>query len=277
MVNKNTRNFIWTVIRTFILILFLIFFLFPVFWVFLTSLKTPVEQMSIPPVWVPSKICLQNYVDLFNHPDFYRSLFNSFIVASVATLITVTIGCFATYAIERLKFGGEFFSNIILITRMIPPVVIIVPIFILAFKANLLGSYSLLIITYSALNIALVIWLLRDSFAKVPVEIEEAAMLDGCTRFQILWKIVLPIIKPGLIATSLICFIFCWNEFIFALTLSGERVKTLPVLISTFVSQKGMDRGIMSAGGIIASLPIIFITLFFQRYLIDGLTKGSGK
>lgn len=264
-------------LRTLFLIILLIFFMFPILWVLLTSLKTPVEQLSIPPIWIPESLNFSNYLDLFAHPDFFSSLMNSFVVSGLATVLTVVIGCFASYAIERFKVGGRFFFNVILVTRMIPPVVIIVPIFLIAFKAQLLDTHFLLIITYAALNIALVIWLLRDSFNKVPVEIEEAAMIDGCSRLQVLWKIVFPIIKPGVIATSLICFIFCWNEFIFALTLTGENVKTLPVLISSYVSQKGMDRGVMSAGGIIASIPIILITMFFQRYLIEGLTKGSGK
>ena len=112
--------------------------------------------------------------------------------------------------------------NLILTTRMIPPVVVIIPIFLIAYNLNLLNTHFLLIITYCALNLALVIWLLRDFFAAIPADIEEAAMLDGCTRMQTIYRVVLPIIKPGLVATSLICFIFCWNEFIFALTLSGD-------------------------------------------------------
>lgn len=271
------KDLLFVCLRTLFLTLLLIFFIFPIWWVLMTSLKSPVEQMAIPPVWIPEHFNFENYLSLFAHPDFFKCLFNSFVISAGATLLTLFVGCMGTYSIERFKVGGNFFSNLILVSRMIPPVVIIVPIFLMALKLGLLDTYLLMIITYSALNIALVIWLLKDSFAKVPIEIEEAAMIDGCNRMQVLWKIVLPVIKPGLIATGLICFIFCWNEFVFALTLSGETTKTLPVLISTFVSQKGMDRGVMSAGGVIASIPTILITVFFQKYLISGLTKGSGK
>ena len=274
---NNVKETALNSLRTLVLLILLIFFMFPIIWVLLTSLKLPIEQLSIPPVWIPKSFNIKNYIDLFNNPVFFKNSMNSFLMASGATILTVIIGSFATYSIERFKVGGSFFPTMILITRMIPPVVIIVPIFLLAHSAHLLDSYFLLIITYSALNIALVIWLLKDSFNKMPIEIEEAAMIDGCSRLQILTRIVFPIIKPGLIATSLICFIFCWNEFIFALTLTGERTRTLPVLISTFVSQKGIDRGIMAAGGIIASIPIIIIAIFFNRYLIGGLTKGRGK
>lgn len=274
---NNVKKIALNSLRTSVLLILLIFFMFPIIWVLLTSLKLPVEQLSIPPVWIPKSFNIKNYIDLFNNPDFLKCLINSFVIASGATILTVIIGSFATYSIERFKVEGSFFSTIILTTRMIPPVVIIIPIFLLAYSAHLLDSYFLLIVIYSALNIALVIWLLKDSFNKIPVEIEDAAMIDGCSRLQVLRRIIFPIIKPSLIATSLICFIFCWNEFIFALTLTGERTKTLPVLINTLVSQKGIDRGIMSAGGIIAIMPIIIIAIFFNRYLIEGLTKGSGK
>lgn len=274
---RKTKETIWTGFKTLLLFVLFLFFLFPILWVFLTSIKRPVDQMAIPPVWFPEQPVIRNYLDLFSHPDFVTSLINSIVIAGLATLVTVLLGAFAAYSMVRFRVGGNLLPNLILTTRMIPPVVVIIPIFLIAFNMNLLNTHFLLIITYTALNLALVIWLLRDFFAAIPTEVEEAAMLDGCTRLQMIWKVVLPIIKPGLMATSLICFIFCWNEFIFALTLSGDATKTMPVLTSSFVTQKGTDRGVMSAAGMISSVPIIVVTIFFQKYLVSGLTSGSVK
>ncbi|WP_026021294.1 carbohydrate ABC transporter permease [Paenibacillus senegalensis] len=274
---RKVKQNLWTGMKTLVLFFLFLFFLFPVLWVFLTSIKRPVEQMAIPPVWFPEQPVIRNYLQLFDHPDFVTSLTNSILIAGLATLFTVAIGAFAAYSMVRFRVGGGLLPNLILTTRMIPPVVVIIPIFLIAYNLNLLNTHFLLIITYTALNLALVIWLLRDFVAAIPVDIEEAAMLDGCTRLQTIFKVVLPIIKPGLVATSLICFIFCWNEFIFALTLSGDATKTMPVLTSSFVTQRGTDRGVMSAAGMISSIPVIVVTIFFQKYLVSGLTSGSVK
>ncbi|MFP4647506.1 MAG: carbohydrate ABC transporter permease, partial [Candidatus Acetothermia bacterium] len=190
-------------------------------------------------------------------------------------VLTVLAGSLAAYSFER--FDATFLPNLYLTTRMIPPVVMIIPTYLGAYLLGILDTYFLLIFLYSALNMALIAWLLRDFFSKIPRELEEAAMIDGCTRLQSLRKVILPLVRPGLIASGLICFIFTWNEFIFALTLTGDRTRTLPVLVSTFITQRGMDRGLMAAASIIASIPIILVTMFFSRHLISGLTKGSTK
>ncbi|MBN2980869.1 MULTISPECIES: carbohydrate ABC transporter permease [Cohnella] len=264
-------------IRTLALALFFVFFMLPIVWVLLASIKRPVDQMAIPPVWIPKSPTFESYLTLFKHPDFVPSLTNSLLIAGVATLVTVGAGVFAAYSIERFRTGGALLPNLLLMTRMIPPVVIIVPIFLFAYRVKLLDTHFLLIITYCALNMALVIWLLRGFFAALPADTEEAAMIDGCTRFRAIRTVVLPVLMPGIAATALICFIFCWNEFLFAVTLTGENTRTMPVLTSTLVSQKGLDRGLMSAAGIVSSLPVVLLTVFFQRYLVSGLTQGSVK
>lgn len=263
--------------RTLALCLFLVFFLLPILWVVLTSIKLPVEQMAIPPTWIPADPTWGNYAALFAHPDFSSSMWNSVLIAGITTVVTVVIGAFAAYSIERFRTGGDLLANLLLMTRMIPPVVIVVPIFLFAYRVQLLDTHFLLIVTYSALNMALVIWLLRGFFAALPADTEEAAMIDGCSRLRAICTVVLPLIMPGLAATAIICFIFCWNEFLFAVTLSGQNTRTMPVLTSTLVSQRGLDRGLMSASGIVSSLPVILLTIFFQRYLVSGLTQGSIK
>ncbi|MNM14307.1 Trehalose transport system permease protein SugB [compost metagenome] len=274
---RRVRRNLFKSLKTAVLCLFLIFFMLPILWVVLTSIKLPVDQLAIPPVWIPEHPAFSNYVQLFRHPDFMTSLINSLLIAGAATLITTVLGALAAYSIERFGTGGNLLPNILLLTRMIPPVVVIVPVFLFAFRVHLLDTHILLILTYSALNMALVIWLLRAFFASLAVDMEEAALIDGCSRLKAFIRIVLPVIMPGIAATALICFIFCWNEFLFAVTLTGANTKTMPVLTSTFVSQKGLDRGLMSASGIISSLPVILLTVFFQRYLVSGLTQGSVK
>lgn len=277
MRTKVIRRNLGTGLRTAVLCLFLVFFTLPILWVFLTSIKRPVDQMAIPPVWFPENPVFDAYFELFRHPDFVTSLLNSLLIAGTATLITVLFGALAAYGIERFRVGGTLLPNLLLLTRMIPPVVVIVPIFLMAFRTQMLDTYFLIIAAYSALNMALVIWLLRSFFASLPADMEKAAMIDGCSRLHAFWRIVLPVVMPGIAATALICFIFCWNEFLFAVTLTGQGTKTMPVLTSTFVSQKGLDRGLMSASGVVSSLPIVLLTVFFQRYLVNGLTQGSLK
>ncbi|MGG3312268.1 MULTISPECIES: carbohydrate ABC transporter permease [Paenibacillus] len=277
MNSRKLKDHLFTGFKTGILLLFFLFFMLPIVWVALTSIKRPVDQMAIPPVWFPEQPVFDSYLTLFQNPDFVTSLVNSLLISGIATLITVVIGAIAAYSIERFRTGGPLLPNLLLMTRMIPPVVVIVPIFLLAYRVNLLDTYVLLIITYSALNMALIIWLLRSFFAQLPVEMEEAAMIDGCSRIGLFFRIVLPVVMPGIAAAGLICFIFCWNEFLFAVTLSGAHTKTMPVLTSTFVSERGLDRGLMSASGLISSLPVIVLTIVFQRYLVSGLTQGSVK
>lgn len=277
MKSKRFRTNLSTGMKTGILCLFFLFFMLPIVWVILTSIKRPVDQMAIPPVWFPEHPVFTSYIQLFQHPDFITSLLNSLLISGTATLITVSFGALAAYGIERFRIGGTLLPNLLLLTRMIPPVVVIVPVFLFAYRARLLDTHILLIAAYSALNMALVIWLLRSFFASLPVDMEEAAMIDGCSRWHTFWRIVIPVVMPGIAATALICFIFCWNEFLFAVTLTGQTAKTMPVLTSTFVSQKGLDRGLMSASGVISSLPVILLTVFFQRYLVSGLTQGSVK
>ncbi|KOR75929.1 carbohydrate ABC transporter permease [Paenibacillus solani] len=277
MNSRKLKIHLFTGFKTGILLLFFIFFMLPIVWVALTSIKRPVEQMAIPPIWFPEQPVFDSYLTLFQNPDFATSLVNSLLISGVATLITIVIGAIAAYSIERFRTGGRMLPNLLLMTRMIPPVVVIVPIFLLAYRVNLLDTYVLLIITYSALNMALIIWLLRSFFAQLPVEMEEAAMIDGCSRIGLFFRIVLPVVMPGIAAAGLICFIFCWNEFLFAVTLTGSHTKTMPVLTSTFVSERGLDRGLMSASGLVSSLPVIVLTIVFQRYLVSGLTQGSVK
>ncbi|KOP65823.1 ABC transporter permease [Bacillus sp. FJAT-18019] len=277
MNSRKLKGHLFTGFKTGILLLFFIFFMLPIVWVALTSIKRPVEQMAIPPIWFPEQPIFDSYLTLFKNPDFAKSLVNSLLISGVATLITIVIGAIAAYSIERFRTGGRMLPNLLLMTRMIPPVVVIVPIFLLAYRVNLLDTYVLLIITYSALNMALIIWLLRSFFAQLPVEMEEAAMIDGCSRIGLFFRIVLPVVMPGIAAAGLICFIFCWNEFLFAVTLTGSHTKTMPVLTSTFVSERGLDRGLMSASGLVSSLPVIVLTIVFQRYLVSGLTQGSVK
>lgn len=277
MNSRKLKGHLFTGFKTGILLLFFIFFMLPIVWVALTSIKRPVEQMAIPPVWFPEQPVFDSYLTLFKNPDFTTSLVNSLLISGIATLITIIIGAIAAYSIERFRTGGRMLPNLLLMTRMIPPVVVIVPIFLLAYRVNLLDTYVLLIITYSALNMALIIWLLRSFFAQLPVEMEEAAMIDGCSRIGLFFRIVLPVVMPGIAAAGLICFIFCWNEFLFAVTLTGSHTKTMPVLTSTFVSERGLDRGLMSASGLVSSLPVIVLTIVFQRYLVSGLTQGSVK
>ncbi len=257
---------------------FLFFSLFPILLIFLTSLKTDVQIFSETPVWI-FRPTLQNYREAFTGAwSQVPFLVNSLVVTSISTLIAVGFGAMAAYGLARFRFkGNKDLAFWILSTRMAPPIAFIVPMFVLIKAVGLLDTWWALIIMYTGMNLSFSVWILRGFFLDIPIELEESALVDGYTRFQVFTKIALPLVKPGLAAVAVFSTIFAWNEFLFALILTQQNSKTIPIGITGFSTAMGIRWGQFMAVGFVAILPILIFTFFLQRYLVRGLTFGAVK
>ncbi|MDY0092244.1 MAG: carbohydrate ABC transporter permease [Candidatus Vecturithrix sp.] len=251
--------------------------LLPPFLLVLTSIKTELDALSFPPKWI-FQPTLQNYREIFDTSPLAAYGANSLIVASLNTAICLVIGSLAAYGLARFRFkGSEDLAFWFLSVRMMPPVAGIIPIYILMKNLRLLDTVWCLIFAYLTFNLPFVIWMLKGFFEEIPREIEESALIDGCSEFGVYLKIALPLIAPGLAATAILAFIFSWNEFLFALILTGTKAVTLPVGIIGFMKETGINWGYMTAGGVLALIPVLLFVMFVQRHLVKGLTMGALK
>lgn len=252
--------------------------LFPVWWIITTSLKSRVEAFQIPPsiVFIPT---LENYVyALLYNPRFLSNYLNSMIIATGSTLISLVLGVPAAYAFARYSFKRKNDLNFwILTTRMAPRIGVIVPFFLIWRFLNLLDTHAALIITYLVFNLSFVIWIMQSFFVEMPYEIEEAAMIDGCTTFQVFSRISLPANMPGLAATAIFCVIQSWNEFLFALILTGKTAETLPPTTLSFIAHGGISWGPLTAAALMTALPVMIFTLLIQKHLVRAFTFGIIK
>ncbi len=264
-----------------ILLLALIFFLFPVGWTFVTSFKSQKEYFTYPPVFLPEKIDLHNYIGAMIPPpdgrNGFKSLVDSLIVSLGTTALAMVLGAPAAYSLARWKTGGDDLSFWILSTRMFPPVAAALPIFFIFQQLKMLDTYPVLIIANTIFVLAFVIWMLKGYFEDLPTELEEAALIDGASSFAAFRLVALPLVAPGLVATTLFSFVFTWNEFLFALLLTRKAVRTLTVMVPSLVGGHEILWGEIAASGIIAIIPGILLALLLQRYLVRGLTLGAVK
>ena len=249
----------------------------PIVLMFATSLKlqTQIFNTAINFIFTPT---LQNYRDVLGEGSFTRYLTNSLFVGIVSTLITLVLGCMAAYGLARFRFKGrKILAYTTLLLRTVPLAVLAVPVFMLWSQAGLINSLWGLILLYVAVNLPFAIWLLYGFILQVPQELEEAAAIDGCGPIQVFYKVVLPLIKPGIAAASIFTFRIAWNEFILALVLTDRATRTLPVATSLYITDIGVDWGkIMALASLIAIPPLIF-TFIAARQIITGLTAGAVK
>jgi len=278
MMTARAKKKTGTIIIYIILLICVAIMLFPIIWLILTSLKIQKDYYSSPPIWIPVKITFNHYQVLFTTYGAFPFIKNSIIIATGNTLLVLLLGIPTAYAIARHSVGGKNLAFYILSQRMLPPVAAIIPLFIIFSKIHLLDTYLGLILTYSIFNLSFAVWMLIGFFHDTPKELFEAAMLDGCNEIQTIQKIIIPIIAPGIVVVALFCFIFAWNELMFAMTFSRERAKTLMMLItSTMQSPTGIFFGEAAGAGVIALVPPFILTLFFQKYLVRGLSFGAVK
>lgn len=252
--------------------------LLPFIWFVLTSLKLPAELTAIPPKLVPS-VHLGFYRSALENYGLLHYIGNSVIVAGATTLITIVIGALAAYAIARFRLGWiRIYLMVLLAISMFPQIAIAGPVWSILDRLDWLNSYQGLVSAYIALSLPLAVWILTTFFHEVPVELEEAALVDGCTRLQVLYKVVLPVAAPGIATAALLVFIYAWNEFFFALiVMTDPGVQTLPVGIALFPGEYTMPWGEIAAASTVATIPLILLTLIFQRSIVRGLSAGAVK
>jgi multiple sugar transport system permease protein len=267
----------WKAGKSFLLFLLAFLYLVPVIVLFLTSFKTQVQIMEKGFGWffMPT---LMNYTNVLFEQGFVRYMTNSLIVGLASTFVTLLIGGFASYALVRFNFFGKgTISFGTLLLRMIPPAVLVVPIYVLWSYFGLADTRLGLVIIYVGLNLPFTIWVLISFIADVPVELEEAAVVDGCGPWKIFFTVILPLIKPGLAAAAIFTFRIAWNEFILALVLTNRVTRTLPVATTIYLTDTGVEWGNITAMGTLVALPAIIFTFLAAKQLIAGLTAGAVK
>ena len=256
----------------------LVFFLGPFFWIVTTSLKGNEDYFSFPPVWVPAEPSLKHYVGLFTRSNGARYFTNSLVISTLSMIAALVVSLPTAYSIARWRFGGGFLSVLLLMLRMLPAIALIIPVYLMYKFLGLTNSYLGLVIVYTVVYIPFAVWLLVGFLRDFPIEIEEAAMIDGCSRLRALIAVVVPIIAPGLAVVALFSFIATWNEFLFAIVLTGIETKTMMVLVTSFTSGgTDMFYGEASASVVLGVLPAFAVAFLLQRYLVKGLALGGTK
>ncbi|MCR4429878.1 MAG: carbohydrate ABC transporter permease [Tepidanaerobacteraceae bacterium] len=260
------------------LALLVAFAVFPYLWTFLTSIKPDNELYTSTVRYFPQHPTLKNYVDLFQKSNFIKNMMNSFFVASVTAAISLFVSVLAAYAFARFNFKGKiYFIVSFLLINMFPAVLLLTPLFVIMRKTGLLYTPYSLVVAYSTFTIPFSVWLLTGYIRDLPVSLEEAAMVDGCSRIQAFLRITLPLTAPGIVATGIYIFITAWNEFVFALMFTNEATRTLPVALQTFIGQYDIQWGLLTAGGVITTIPVVVLFMMVQRKLVEGLTAGAVK
>ncbi|MDB5530050.1 MAG: binding-protein-dependent transport system inner rane component [Devosia sp.] len=266
------------------LVLLLGFTVMPMVWMIITSLKTGFAAMQYPPQWWPAEPTLQNYTRLLDPSgrigqDFLHYFWNSLWVSTITTILAVVVAVPAAYAFSRFRFPGRnFLFFAVLLRNMFPAVVFLVPLFILMKALGLVNTHGSLILTYLTFGLPLAIWLLKGFYDNIPIQLEQAARIDGATRFQAFIYIVMPLSTPGIIATSIYSFIGAWNEYIYAYTfLTKQSQMTLPVGIQRFFSENATDWPGLMAATFIMSVPVVVLFLVLQKYFVRALTEGAVK
>jgi multiple sugar transport system permease protein len=257
----------------------------PFAWMAIASVSQPADLISVPYHWIPKHLTFFRYDQILhgNGQDvagaFRQSVVNSTIVAAGTVVISVGVGVFGAYAFAMLRFRFRKLTMMVfLATYMLPPIALLVPLYLIMSSASLLDSKLGLIIVYCSYVTPFVLWILSNYFLTIPAELEEAARVDGCSRMGALFRVMLPVARPGLFATIMFAFLLAWDEFLYALIFtSTNNAKTIPVAIADFSGRYSTDFGLVAAGGLIASVPPVLLAIAFQRYVVGGLSSGAVK
>jgi multiple sugar transport system permease protein len=265
-----------------VLLVITLYFTFPIYWTFVSSIKTLEGIHRFPPALIPHDTIVppwQHYVDIFVQRKFNNYTINSLVIAVSTTVIVMFFGTLAGYGFSRFRFPYDDYVFIgILGARLLPPIGMLVPFFTVFGDLNLLDTRIALIVVYTYMNLPLVVWLMRNFFVSIPSDLDEAAYIDGATRFQTFKDIILPLARPGIAASAILVFLFSWREFLFALVLTvSPSARTLPVGSVLFVEDVVTLWNYLAAAGFLAMLPALLFVILFQRHIVSGLTAGAVK
>ena len=253
--------------------------IFPFYWMTVTSLKSEDQMRSLVSMFWPSPFVVDNYRHLLQKTDFVAWFGNSVFVAVSSTVLATAIGTIGAYSLARLRFLGRgFMASATLITYLVPPSILFIPLYAQIRNLGLADSLTGLIAAYPSFTVPFVTWLLMGYFESIPVELEESAMIDGATRFGAFWRVVLPLSAPGVLAAGLYAFTQSWNEFLYALVfITDVKLRTLPVGLSSFITGDAYGWGFLMAGAVLTTLPVIAAYIYLQKYMVEGLTAGGVK
>jgi multiple sugar transport system permease protein len=274
-----TRTWLPTALTYLGLAIGLVFATFPIVWMFFTSLKSNTEIFALPPELLPKHFTLVAYLSIFNDPTKLRFFFNSYLVAGAVAVLTVFIALLAAYGFSRFSFRFKNTLNVFIIsTQTVPPITLLIPYFGMVVAFGIFDTYFALILTYLVFTLPYAILLMTGYLNTLPRELDEAVLVDGGTSWSALWRVIVPLSVPGIVATAVYTFLLAWNEFLFALTLTKSMdMRTVPIGIELLMGQHAFEWNQMMAMSVLGSLPLLLIYLFAQRYFLAGMTAGSVK
>jgi multiple sugar transport system permease protein len=254
---------------------FLLFTVVPLYWMLITSIKPSDDYLAVPPVWFPTQPTLLHYTAaLFAYRGF-TGLINSLIISLSATILSTVLGTLMAYSLARFNTGGQHLSFWVLSQRFLPPIATVLPIFLIYRALGLHDTHFGLTIAYTVFTLPVTVWMMFAYFRQMPKSLEEAALVDGCTRWQSLWRVAIPLAAPGIVAAAVFAFIACWTEFFFALILTSRSAFTLPTVFRAFLGFQGAQYGEASALSMVSLVPSIILGILVQRHLVRGLTLGA--
>jgi multiple sugar transport system permease protein len=264
------------IFRVLFIALFTLFVLAPFYWVAITSIKPSDDMLNNPPVWFPPHPTSIHYTTALNSFRGWLGLENSLIISGIATVLAVVVGASAAYSMARFRTGGKHLAFWVLSQRFLPPIAVVIPVFLMFRTLGLVDSRVGLILLYTVFALPFTIWMMYAYFRQMPVELEEAALVDGCSRLQALAKVAWPLAAPGVVSAAAFAFIFSWTEFLFALVLTNRKAVTMPVVIAGTATQfQGNLFGEASALTIVSLIPAVLLGILIQRHLVRGLTLGA--
>ena len=273
-------NFLGATTKYAIIIVSLTIVCFPLYWLIISAFKLEQDYLAFPPILLPLRYTLNSFTEIFTRDKISVYFFNSMLIGIVTTLFVILVGSMAAFALVRgpiQKRAKNVFGVWFLIQKMYPAIATAIPVYLIMRKLRLMDTPMALIIMNTSFNLPLVIWLMMGFLEQIPYSLEESAVLDGCSFTGRFFMIVLPITKPGLIASAILTFVATWNEFLFAVILSIKRAKTLPVIIAGFITDRGLAWGPMAATAVLCLLPVIILTLAVQKDFVNGLAMGAVK
>ncbi len=257
-----------------LLVAIIVPFVFPFFWMAVSSFKEQTDIVAVPPRWLFAPT-LRHYQEVFGQYEFLHFIWNSLVIAVGATFFSLVLGLPAAYSIARFRQGKIALA--ILVARIVPGITFLIPWFILFSRLRLVDTYASLILSHMLVGMPFIIWVMTPFFEGLPRELEEAAMVDGTTRQGAFFRVMLPLTGPGVLTCSILSFVFSWNNFMFAVVLTGARTRTLPIAVFNFLSYSEINWGGLMAAAVVITVPILVIALIAQRYIVQGLTAGAVK
>lgn len=272
--NINLKKALLKVLFWLVILVSLCLLLIPIYYMVSSSFKTKVQMMDMKQFFV-FKPTLKNYVKIFTAYDLFTPLLNSLIVSLGATGLACLLGLPAAYAIARHRM--HTMSAIILCVRIVPAVTFLVPWYIILGRFSLIGTKTALILSNLLVLLPLIIWIVSPYFGSIPKELEDAALIDGCSEAKAFTRIMIPLAVPGIVTAAILAFIHAWNNFMFAYVLGGSGTKTLPTMLKLFIGYTGIDMSALMAASVVVTMPVVIISIVLQKYVVSGLTAGAVK